>query len=199
MVLQHPELRKLAFCSFVYSIAQLSLTTYLVTYLHDTLAYGLVAAGLALSISQFAGAGGRIVWGYMADRWLGASRMLLVLTCLMAASALATAFLHRGMHPTLILAILVVYGMSGIGWNGVYLAEVARHAPEGHAGIATGGCLAITFLGVVVGPPIFGLVASSTASYRSGFAAVAAALFICIVAILRTSFHARTQLSLRSR
>jgi hypothetical protein len=44
-----PALRMLASCSFVFSIAQLSLTTYLVTYLTDSLAYGLVAAGFMLS------------------------------------------------------------------------------------------------------------------------------------------------------
>lgn len=199
LVFSQPALRRLACCSFVYSIAQLSLTTYLVTFLHGTLGYSLVAAGLALSVSQFAGVGGRIAWGYVADRWLGAPRMLLALTCLMAVSALATAFLSQAMHPMLVLGILVVYGMSAIGWNGVYLAEVARQAPAGQAGVATGGCLAVTFLGVVVGPPVFGLVAGLTGSYRSGFAAVAVALVVCIAAILRSSFHARTQLSLRSR
>jgi hypothetical protein len=33
----------------MFSMVQLSLTTYLVTFLHDDLSYGLVAAGLALS------------------------------------------------------------------------------------------------------------------------------------------------------
>jgi MFS family permease len=198
LVLAHPELRLLAGCSFMFSIAQVSLTAYLVIYLHETLSYGLVAAGLALSVSQLTGVGGRIAWGYVADRWLGARRTLLVLACLMSVSALATAFLRPAMHPVLVLVILALYGMSGIGWNGVYLAEVARQAPRGEAGLATGGSLAITFLGVVLGPPLFGALASATGSYRTGFAAVAAALVICIIAILRTSSRDRTQLSVRS-
>jgi predicted MFS family arabinose efflux permease len=52
LVLEQPALRTLAGCSFLFSIAQLSLTTYLVTYLTDSLAYGLIAAGAVLSISQ---------------------------------------------------------------------------------------------------------------------------------------------------
>jgi Tripartite tricarboxylate transporter family receptor/Major Facilitator Superfamily len=49
MVLAHRTLTTMAACSFMFSMVQLSLTTYLVTFLHDDLAYGLVAAGLALS------------------------------------------------------------------------------------------------------------------------------------------------------
>lgn len=179
LVLAHAELRRLAACSFVFSIAQLSLTTYLVTYLNVTLGYSLVTAGLALSVSQFAGVGGRIVWGYVSDRWLGARRMLALLTILMTLSALATALVPAGTATAVVLGVLVVYGMSAIGWNGVYLAEVARQAPAGQASLATGGSLAFTFLGVVLGPPIFGALAAITGSYRAGFGAVALILLAC--------------------
>lgn len=181
LVLAHAELRRLAACSFVFSIAQLSLTTYLVTYLNVTLGYSLVTAGLALSVSQFAGVGGRIVWGYVSDRWLGARRMLALLTVLMTLSALATALLPAGTAPAAVLLVLAVYGMSAIGWNGVYLAEVARQAPAGQASLATGGSLAFTFLGVVLGPPIFGALAAVTGSYRAGFGAVALILLACAI------------------
>jgi MFS family permease len=67
----------------------------------------------------------------------------------------------------------------------VYLAEVAREAPPGQASIATGGTLAITFLGVVMGPPAFGALSAATGSYRIGFVAVAAALVLCLIALLR--------------
>ncbi|HEY1231582.1 MAG TPA: MFS transporter, partial [Ramlibacter sp.] len=179
LVLSHPELRRLAGCSFVFSIAQLSLTTYLVTYLNVTLGYSLVSAGVALSVSQFAGVGGRIAWGYVADRWLGARRMLVLLAVLMTLAALATALLPAGTPPAAVLLVLAVYGMSAIGWNGVYLAEVARQAPAGEASVATGGSLAFTFLGVVLGPPVFGALAGLAGSYRVGFGAVAAVLLAC--------------------
>lgn len=185
LVMQHPELRRLAACSFMFAIAQLSLTAYLVTYLTTSLAYGIVAAGLMLSVSQFAGVAGRIMWGYVSDRWLGARRTLVALAALMGVSALATALLLPTMPGWLVLAILVVYGVSAIGWSGVYLAEVARRAPAGQASMATGGTVAITFLGVVLGPPLIGVLSGATGTLRSGFIAVACALALCVTAMVR--------------
>ena len=169
LVLAHRDLLTMASCSFMFSMVQLSLTTYLVTFLHDDLSYGLVAAGLALSATQIGGIGGRIAWGYVADRWMGAQRMLLLLASMMALGALASAFLTVDTPKALVVLILVAFGASAIGWNGVYLAEVARRAPPGTASLATGGTLAFTFLGVVVGPPMFGALSGLFGTYRAGF------------------------------
>lgn len=185
MVLSHAGLRMLAGCSFLFSIAQMSLTAYLVTFLTDSLAYGLVAAGALLTASQVGAVLGRVVWGYAADRWVGARRMLAILAALMTLSTLATAALPQGTPALLVAVVLVVFGACAVGWNGVYLAEVARQAPAGLAGLATGGTLAITFLGVVLGPPLFGAVSSVFGSYRAGFAAMALPLALCAVALMR--------------
>jgi MFS family permease len=185
LVLADARLRMLASCSFVFSIAQLSLTTYLVTYLTDSLAYGLVAAGFMLAMSQVGAVIGRVLWGYVSDRWFGARRMLALLASVMAVSSIATALLQPALPAVLVLAVLLVFGASAIGWNGVYLAEVARQAPPGMAGMATGGTLAITFLGVVLGPPLFGAVSAGFGSYHAGFAALAVPLIVCAWALLR--------------
>jgi len=185
LVLSHPTLTMLASCSFVFSCTQLSLTTFMVVYLNETLAYSLVAAGLALSLSQFGGVAGRIVWGWVADRWFGARRMLALLAGVMALSTVATSLLQPAMPVTLVLAVLVVFGMSAVGWNGVYLAEVARHAPPGMASIATGGTLAFTFFGVVLGPPVFGAISGFFGSYRAGYIALAIPLALCSLMLLR--------------
>lgn len=190
LVLGHPALKMLAACSFVFSIAQLSLTTYLVTYLNETLAYGLVAAGLALTISQVGGVAGRVLWGWVADRSLGARRMLALLAGVMAASSLATAALTTALPTPLVLAVLVVFGASAIGWNGVYLAEVARQAPPGQASVATGGTLAFTFFGVVLGPPVFGALSGLFESYRAGYIALAVPTALCCAVLLRAQLAA---------
>ncbi len=179
MVLGHRALATMAACSFMFSMVQMSLTTYLVTYLHDDLAYGMVSAGLLLSVTQMGGIAGRIVWGVVADKWLGAQKALALLASLMAISALSTALLLPILPLWGIWLILIVFGASAIGWNGVYLAEVARQAPEGQASVATGGTLTFTFLGVVIGPPLFGALSSLFGTYRAGFMALVVTSSLC--------------------
>lgn len=50
MVLTQPLLRQMALCSFLFAMAQLLVTAYTVIYLHETLGYGLVLAGLLLAV-----------------------------------------------------------------------------------------------------------------------------------------------------
>lgn len=185
MVLAHPVLRMLAACSFVFTIAQQSLSTFLVAFLDADLAYTVVLAGLTLSLAQLGGVVGRVLWGYVADRWIGASRMLATLALVMAAASVATATLQASVPWLLVVAVLMVFGASAIGWNGVYLSEVARQAPPGMAGVATGGTLAITFFGVVVGPPVFGALAGASGTYRAAFALLALPLALCALALWR--------------
>ena len=173
MVLGHPSLRALAACSFLFSAVQVSTTAYMVTYLNESLGMTLLAAGAALSVSQLAGVVGRIAWGAVADRGVGPRNTLMLLATLMMAGSVLTALLQPQWPTLLIWAIVALLGASAIGWNGVYLATVARQAPPGQAGVATGGTLLFTFLGVVCGSPAFGALAGASGSYRIAFAALA--------------------------
>ena len=193
LVLSQRVLARLAAFSFVFSAVQLSLSTYLVTYLNVALDYGLVQAGLALSVAQVGGVVGRVAWGYVADRWLGARHVLAVVASLMTLATLATALLNAQVPPVLVFTLLAVFGASAIGWNGVYLAEVARRAPPGMASIATGGTLAVTFFGVVLGPALFGAMAALGGGYRAGFAALALPTALCVVSLLRRERPASKQ------
>jgi MFS family permease len=198
MVLSHRALATMAACSFMFSLVQMSLTTYLVTYLHDDLSYGLVSAGLLLSVTQMGGIGGRILWGFVADKWLGAQKVLALLATLMAISSLFTALLLPYLPIWGVWMVLVVFGGTAIGWNGVYLSEVARQAPEGKASMATGGTLAITFLGVVIGPPIFGALSTAFGSYRAGFLFIVVTSSLCAWVLFKLQHGQNQRPSLQS-
>ena len=169
MVLKHRRLRQLAVISFLYAGMQLCLFTYLVIFLTGNIGMALVAAGFILSAAQMAGTAGRIVWGIVADRYVSPRLLLGILGICMSAGALATAAISPTWPTWVIVAIISFFGATAIGWNGIYLAEAARSAPEGSAGEATGGTLFFTFLGVVLGPSLFAAVASSFDSYPHGF------------------------------
>lgn len=84
----------------------------------------------------------------------------------------------------MLLLLYAVFGASAIGWNGVYLAEVARRAPAGAVGAATAAALFITFGGVLAGPPIFAFMVKTGMSYGAAFIAVAAPALLCGLALL---------------
>jgi MFS family permease len=194
VVASHRHLRVLVGCSFIFAGIQLSLTTYLSTYLNLSLGWSLLAAGVALSVVQAAGMIGRVVWGAIADAGLGAHRTLVLLNALMILSCISTAMF--GSHTSLywIFATLAVFGASAVGWNGVFLGHLARIAPEGQSGLVTGGALAFTFFGTVFWAPLFGLVADVAANYRVSFLAFCLPLMVCLVLLAREwiSAHARS-------
>ena len=174
IVWQSRTLIELALVSFIYAGTQVSLTSFLVVYLTESLGWSLVGAGFALTAATLGGVVGRIVWGSIADRALPPRR---VLGTIGIAAALCGAVLASAMPtwPTvLLIAIALFFGATAIGWNGVQLSEVARHAPKGAAGAVTGATAFITFSGVVAGPPIFALLAAVTGDYRTGFGVFAA-------------------------
>lgn len=179
VVLTTPDVRRLAFMSFVYSSLQLCLVTYLVTYLTGSLGYSLVQAGFMMSAAQAAGVVSRIGWGALADRTRKPVGVLAFLGGGMAVGALATGAFDASWPPALVALACAWFGATAISWNGVYLAEVARRAPAGRAVEATGGSLAFTYFGVLVSPPLFGLAAEHGAGFGLAYACLALPAVAC--------------------
>lgn len=192
-VLGHPALRRVALCTLVFSTVQVSLTSYLVSFLTADLGWTLVAAGAAASLAQGAGIVGRIGWGWLADRGparggdggTGALRVLAGLAVLMLVCGVLLSQADRGSAPWWVSVLLVGYGASAIGWNGVFLATVARLVPRQEAAAATAGSLFFTYLGVVLGPPLFGAIGHAAGGLGPAFAALALPLVGALVMLLR--------------
>ena len=125
------------------------------------------------------------MWGYVADRFLGATRTLITLSLLMAGGSIATGLLGEQASFVWVMALAVAFGAAATGWNGVYLAAVARLAPEGMAGTATGGALSVTFFGVLLVPAAFGLVSDAAGSLGAGYVLLALPALLCAVVLLR--------------
>jgi MFS family permease len=182
LVMRSPPLRTMALVSFVYAGMQMSVAGFIVAYLHTEIGLGLIAAGTALTVASVAGVIARISWGSFSDR-TGAPRATLALIGFLMAGASVAAALFTTAWPMLaILAVSAALGATAIGWNGVYLSEVARLAPAGEAGRATGGCLFFTYVGVVILPFLFGWLQRASGSYALCF--VVAAIVCAAVALL---------------
>lgn len=185
LVLAAPGLRRLALASLAFSAMQLCFGAFVVTFLSERVGLTLVAAGGVMAAAQAAGIAARILWGWVADRFLSARQLLLLLGLVMAGAGAAIGLVTASWPLAAIVAASLVLGASALGWNGVYLAEVARLAPADAVGAATGGALSLTFLGVVIGPPLFSAVVAATGSYRPAFLAAAAFAAAAAIAVGR--------------
>ncbi len=174
LVARAPALRTMALVSFFYSGMQMSVSGFIVAYLYGEVGFGLIAAGTALTAANAAGVVGRIAWGSVVGPYRRPARHTAIIGFLMAAASVGAALISATWPMVGVLAIAATLGATAIGWNGVYLSEVARLAPPGEAGRATGGCLFFTFVGVVILPFLFGWLQRATGSYSVCFAVAAA-------------------------
>jgi predicted MFS family arabinose efflux permease len=171
LVLAHPRLREMAFASCTYSGMQACLSTFLVVYLTQRIGFSVPVAGAVLATAMTAGIIGRISWGVVADNWVKPRALLGILGMTMSVGAFLTATFTGTWPLAAIFGVSFAYGATAIGWNGVYLSEVARIAPPGKAGAATGASLAMTYAGVVALPTLFWLIVILGNSYAGAFAA----------------------------
>ena len=174
LVLDTPVLRRMAFLSFAFSAVQMSMIAYLVTYLVDALGLDLVTAGMVLATALLAGVAGRILWGAVSGTVIAARRLLILLGLVMSGASVVTAGFEPGWPLPALYGTAALFGVTAIGWNGVFLAELARVSPPGQAGLVTGGTIFVTFAGVVVAPALFGLVITAGLGYSGGFLMLAA-------------------------
>ena len=170
---------ELVVTSFIYAALQTCLTSFIVVYLTESLGFTLVAAGLVLTAANIGGIVGRISWGGIADLRLAPRQLLGLIGLASAGCAFVTAAFDTGWPVAAVLTTSAIFGATAIGWNGVMLSEVARLAPAGQVGAITGASGFVTFGGVMLGPPVFALIAALTGGYRSGFATFGGLALAC--------------------
>ena len=172
-VLGDRRLRSMAVVSLLFSACQLSVSGYLMVYLTSEIGIAMTQAGLIYAVTQGAGIAGRIAWGHLADRASAPRGVLILLAVLMSASIVAAGMFSSQWTLLPLCLVAAVLGATAIGWNGVYLGEVARLAPAGRVASVTGGALFCTYFGVVSGPAAFGYVAQRVNSLSLAYLALA--------------------------
>jgi MFS family permease len=163
-------LRLLAVVSIPCSAMQLALNLFFVTFAIETLGASHVLAGTMLATAQASGLVGRLGWGAVAARGLAPRIVIAGLAIGMGVIAVALAAAGPALPVTALFVVAALFGLTASGWNGVFLAEVARLAPPGRIGEATGAILMASYSGLVAGPIVvsaIGSVAGLAASYAA--------------------------------
>jgi len=155
----------IGFCFFA---SQFCFSTYLILFLTQEMKYPIVAAGRYFALSFFIGAVSRVLWSLASDYLLGGRRkgILFVITLVLFFSSMMLGMIS--FFPTLsplLTAAILAFGISGIGWNAIFLTIVGEAVDRESIGLATGVSYFFGFLGSVVAPPLFGLVVDRTEAY----------------------------------
>ena len=178
-------LRYLSIAGGFLVVPQFAISTFTVVLFVEELGYTLVAAGLVLTASQVAGVAGRVFWGWLADVAANCYTVLAALSIVMLVTALACFALTPAWPIAAACALFFVFGSTASGWNGAFLAEVARLGPRHEVSKATGGSLFYVNVGKMLGPIAVANAYTVTGSYVIAFgllAATAAAALGCLVA-----------------
>lgn len=187
-----PSLLRLASAGACLAVGQGIWFAYLMTFAVSVLGFDLKAAGIAFAIMQATSVGGRILLGWLADRYGAPRRMLGLLGLASGLLSLAMAFVGPGWTFPAFCVLAAVAGVSVSSWNGVQLSEVARACPPHLVREASAGATLIIFLGYVAAPAGFALLLTLTGRYDIGFMACTAAGLICS-AIMRDRPPGRPQ------
>ena len=170
---RHPALRMLSLSGGCFVVVQFGITTFTVILFNEELGWGLIEAGIVLTASQVGGVAGRLFWGWMADRLGNAFAALIVLGVVLVLSSALCFALTPSWSMVAACALFFVMGSTASGWNGAFLAEVARLVPRDTISTATGGSLVYVNSGKAIGPIAVANVALLTGDYTTTFALLA--------------------------
>lgn len=152
---------------------------YLMTFAVSVLGYDLKAAGVAFAIMQATSVVGRILLGWLADRFGSPRRLLGLIGLASGLTSLTMAFVGPGWSYLSVCALAAVAGICVSSWNGVQLSEVARACPAHLVREASAGATLIIFLGYVIAPSLFAVLLTLTGRFDIGFLLCACSGLVC--------------------
>jgi predicted MFS family arabinose efflux permease len=169
LVLTNRDLWLVAAATLVFAGMQTVWMAFLALYLQGVVGLSLLSASRYLAIAQGGGVLGRVAFGVLSDRVFGGRRRLplAIAGCGSALCSVALAYTGPGTGAAWLGPLALIFGFVGIGWNGVQHTLMAELAGPRTAGTAVGLGLAISSLGVTLGPPIFGWCVTLAGGFRA--------------------------------
>ena len=188
-VLTSRDLWLLALATAIFAAMQTVWMSFLVLYLESAAGLTLLAASRYLALAQLGGMTGRVLFGLLSDRLFGGRRRLplMLAGAGSAACTLAIAWTGAGTSTIWLAVLAFVFGVVGIGWNGVQHTWMAELAGPRAAGTAVGLGLAVSSAGVTLGPIAFGWLVQTAGGYRGPWLGLALSMVAAlgILALVR--------------
>jgi predicted MFS family arabinose efflux permease len=181
-VLTRRDLWLLSIATAIFAAMQTVWMAYLVLYLEGVVGLTLLTASRLLALAQLGGMAGRVFFGLLSDRlFAGRRRLPLVLAGAgSAACTIAIASTGSGTSGAGLGVLSFVFGVVGIGWNGVQHTWMAELAGPRAAGTAVGLGLAVSSAGVMLGPLVFGSCVQLAGGYHASWMALAVSMAVAV-------------------
>lgn len=169
-IFRHKPLFRVCFLGILFGISEGAMLAHLVVFLTEDLGMSRVIAGLGLAILHLGGILGLLAWGAFSDRFFKVDRRL----CLFLVG-FSTGFMyllfglflnHSSISQIIIFGSIFLFGFLALGWSGAYFTTVGEVASRKQAGIATGLSLVFIRIGMLIAPPLFGLIADINGFYK---------------------------------
>jgi MFS family permease len=200
--LQHPfggipavwsdvPIRWLGLAGASFNVMHVALTAFTVNLLVKDIGYSLVIAGLIAGAAQFGGTLGRVSLGFLADRLHDSLAILTVAGALMTVMCLLTGLMDEHWPRPAVVAVFVLFGFIGIGWNGVFHGQLARLSPPGRVGLVSSGAGFFLFVTALAGPSLFTTLYGWAGTYTTTFALLACAPLTGMLLALRAQSGVR--------
>lgn len=166
--------------------AQMCVNTYLIIYAIQIIGLPIYLAGLLLVISEVAGSLGRIGWGVVSDRLFHGNRLIIlsIIAVVSTISAVIMALFPPGTPFLAMAALAFLFGSCVSGFNGVWMNIATELVPARETGLASGFSISLGSWGVIIGPPLFGLVTDLTGVFAAGWYSLATLLFFTSILFL---------------
>ena len=181
-LLKNKQLMLACSLGLIFGLAVGSIPAHYTLFLTSDLGYSSALAGFALGIVQIGGIVGRTFWGWVSDSIFKGDRtisfilIMIIIILLNLCYGLFGDFLASSIF--IILTISFLLGLTAFGWSGLYFTVVGERASPEQTGIASGLSLVFLRTGVVVGPPLFGLLADHYDHYHNSWLVLAGIIFV---------------------
>jgi MFS transporter, ACS family, hexuronate transporter len=185
-VLSNRSILALSIMGIFLAGAQLAILTHLVLFLKKEYLFSTVLAGFFLALVQAGGIAGRIGWGLVSDFLAGGRRKLILV--IIGIIAVLQLFLLGRIGPDIPASLLVLFiillGSTTIGYHGVLFGLLGEIVRKEVVGLATGFSLTITFLGIVLYPPLFGYLVDRLGSYSPAWDMLAVSWVVALLILI---------------
>lgn len=199
-MVKHKALVLISISSFFLNGSQMILNTYIILYSYEKLGISLFLSGTLLVISEIGGSMGRLCWGIISDVFFDSRRIiiLIIISILTASISTYIALLPKDTSFLKMIPIILVFGFCISGFNAIWMNATTEVVAKEQSGIATGFSITLGSGGVIVGPPLFGLIVDMTGSYTVGWLFVSFIMVITAILLIIAKFIVGQELNMMS-